>query len=50
MENYDFRQANTLGFPVVLNKTTVNTWEKKNKTYTKLSLNHAIQLNPPNVI
>ena len=50
MENYDFRQANTLGFPVVLNKTTVNTWGKKNKTYTKLSLNHAIQLNPPNVI
>ena len=31
MENYDFRQANTLGFPVVLNKTTVNTWEKKKK-------------------
>ena len=29
MENYDFRLTNTLGFPVVLNKTTVNTWKKK---------------------
>ena len=29
MENYDFSHANTLGFPVVLNKTTVNTWKKK---------------------
>ena len=29
MENYDFHLTNTLGFPVVLNKTTVNTWKKK---------------------
>ena len=40
MENYDFRQANTLGFPVVLNKTTVNTWKKK-KDRHKINTNEA---------
>ena len=65
MENYDFRLTNTLGFPVVLNKTTVNTWKKNiYKINTNalglcfyhlplkalLSLNHAIQLDPPSVI
>ena len=39
MENYDFRLTNTLGFPVVLNKTTVNTWKKK-KTH-KINTNEA---------
>lgn len=37
MENYDFNQANTLGFPVVLNKTTVNTWKKIQKINTNES-------------